>query len=188
MTFRIKNMVCDRCISTIREIFNSLGIEIQSIQLGTVVTTGIEPNQDLVSTLNDILVKAGFEVIEDKNEKISNEIKSLMISLVRSDEHLIEKFKLSEYLSEKLGKDYNSLSATFSSTESSTIEKYFIIQKIEYVKELLEYNELTLSEIAYKIGYSSVSHLSSQFKNVTGVTPTEYKTLPAKDRLPLDKL
>lgn len=181
-------MVCDRCISTVKEIFNSIDIRIGSIHLGMVETTGDEPNDKQILSLSEKLQSSGFELIEDKYEKISNEIKSEVISLVRSNEHLADKFKLSDYLTLKIGKDYNSLSATFSATESTTIEKYFIQQKIEYVKELLEYNELTLSEIAYKLGYSSVSHLSSQFKNVAGVTPTQYKNLPEKERLPLDKL
>jgi YesN/AraC family two-component response regulator len=129
----------------------------------------------------------GFELIDDNNSKIIEKIKTLIINLVHhSDEEL--KVNLSEYIETHLHKDYTYLSNLFSDTESTTIEKYFIHQKIERVKELLVYDELTLSEIAYKMGYSSVAYLSAQFKKVTGLPPSHFKMIKEIKRKPLDKV
>ena len=134
-----------------------------------------------------ILLKIGFEIIDDKKSKIIERIKNLIVKVVHHKEANI-KINLSVLLAEKVGYEYTYLSNLFSEVESTTIEKYFIAQKIERVKELLVYDELSLSEIAYKLDYSSVAYLSTQFKKVTGLTPTFYKSLKENKRKNLEEL
>jgi AraC-like DNA-binding protein len=137
--------------------------------------------------LEKLLIETGFERIKDSSRQLIERIKNLIIKII-SEEDIDENFVLSEFLSNTLHKDYSSLSKTFSQNENITLEQFFILQKIEKVKELLLYNEFTLTEIAGKLGYKSVQHLSSQFRNSTGFTPTEFKKLKVHNRKPLDQI
>ena len=184
MKIFVKNMVCGRCISAVESIFNEVNIKIKSISLGEVETESDISEKDL-KTIENHLLKTGFERIKDSSHQIIEKIKNLIIIKI-SELDIDENFLLSEYLVTKLPKDYSTLSKTFSQNENITLEQFFILQKIEKVKELLLYNEFTLTEIAGKLGYKSVQHLSSQFRNSTGFTPTEFKKLKVHNRKPLD--
>jgi AraC-like DNA-binding protein len=184
-TLYIKNMVCDRCIRVVREELTKLKLDVRSVALGEVVLTG-RTSELPMEKVRSVLLNAGFELIEDRKAKVIERIKLAILELVRGGEDEEKRLKYSEYLSKKLGLDYHYLSMLFSSVEVVTIEQYIILQKIERVKELLKYGELTLTEIAYTLGYSSVQHLSNQFKHVTGLTPSEFKVMTAPERRPLD--
>ena len=187
MELHIKNMVCGRCIKTVSGVFTAEGIIPASVELGFVKLN--EPLlADKEQRIGNLLAAEGFEWLDDQKTKQVEEIKRVIIDLVHYGELDEMNKNLSEYLSQKLHKDYHYLSTLFSSIENTTIEQYFILQKIEKVKEWLVYNEFTLSEIAYKLGYSSVAHLSAQFKKVTGFTPSQFKSLKEHNRKPLDKL
>jgi AraC family transcriptional regulator len=186
-TLHIKNMVCNRCIRAVQEEIESLGFSIKSIELGEVVLNDETEAGDL-EQIDRILAENGFELIKDKRSEIINRIKTLIIGYIHYDRGKPGSVNLSDLLSGELNHDYSYLSHLFSMVEGKTIEKYMILQKIEKVKELLVYDELTLNEISYKLGYSSVAHLSRQFKNVTGLTPSHYKKVREEKRRPLDHL
>lgn len=175
MKLHIKNMVCPRCITTVRNIFNGLNIELKSVQLGE-VQTSVDISESQKLQLEQELLKNGFEILKDHNAKLISEIKSLIVNQIHYSQESL-KVNFSTLLSEKLNHEYTSLSKLFSSVEGVTIERYILKQKIEKVKELLFYNELTLSEIAFQLDYSSSAHLSSQFKKETGMTPSEFKKM-----------
>jgi AraC-like DNA-binding protein len=182
----IKNMVCGRCIKSVTDVLCELGIEHKSVLLGEVeLTNPIDTSQK--EKLKNRLNGEGFELIDDKKSRIIEQIKKLLLELAQK-EYSEKKITLSNYLSENLHHDYSYLSSLFSSIEGKTIESYFILQKIEKIKELLVYDELNISEIAYRLGYSSVAHLSTHFKNVTGLTPSHFKSIGAARRKPLDTL
>lgn len=171
----------------VRQKLDELGIAYKNIQLGQVELVN-DLSQDQTDKLRDQLLNAGFELLDDKKAKTVEKIKNVIVSLIQGyDEEDFNK-KLSAMLQEKLNMDYHYLTSLFSSIEGITIEKYAILQRIEKVKELLMYDELNLSEISFKLGYSSVQHLSQQFKKVTGLTPSEFKQLKENRRKPLDKL
>lgn len=186
MQLYIKNMVCDRCILAIKEQLEKAGIAYTRVNLGE-VELDKEPAPEQLHDLNKGLTAIGFELLDDKKEKLVEKIKNIIISLVHRNEEGSNK-KLSALLEEKLQLDYHYLSNLFSATEGITIEKYTIRQRIERVKELLTYNELSLSEIADQMEYSSVQHLSQQFKKETGLTPTQFRELKENNRKPLDKV
>ena len=185
MILYIKNMVCNRCILAVEEILKEIRIQPVSIDLGEVILTD-EMSKEVKQIFNAKLNKIGFELISDSNQKIIEKIKALVISQIQ--EYKKQSSNYSEFLSENLNKDYSYLSKLFSSTTGITIEHYVILQKIEKVKELLSYDELNLSEISYKLGYSSVAHLSAQFKKITGITPSQFKLQKIKKRKGLDKI
>lgn len=177
-------MVCDRCIRVVKEELEKAGLKVSHIALGEADIENDEAfNKDEITS---VLKNAGFELLEDKNVKIIEKIKTLVIELVHYRVPQKKDINLSEYISRNIGKDYHSLSTLFSQKEGITIEKYYILQKIEKVKELLIYGEHTLSEISYQLDYSSVAHLSNQFKQVTGLTPTEFKKLSGQGRKGID--
>ena len=179
-------MVCGRCKMVVKSEFEKLGLHTISVELGEVeLENDISDNQKTKLLQNLHLL--GFDLIDDKKSKTIEKIKTLIIDLVHHKNNDI-KVNLSEYLSKNILQDYNSLSNLFSEVEGTTIEKYFINQKIEKVKELIVYNELTLSEIAYLLNYSTVAHLSNQFKKVTGFTPTYFKQLKDKKRKQIENL
>ncbi len=184
----IKNMVCARCIKVVTEELENLGINIQHIKLGEVeIKENIEEID--IETLKKNLQKEGFELIEDSKEKLVEAIKTEIISVIQKYKNEdLENIKFSHFLSEHFNKDYNYLTSLFSQKEGITIEKFIIFQKIEKAKELLRYGELTLSEIAFSLGYSSVQHLSRQFKKVTGLTASEFKNNLGDLRKPLDSV
>lgn len=184
----IKNMVCNRCIKVVKDEFEKLGIKIKNISLGEV-----ETEKPLTKVkLNDVkkvLEENGFELVTSRKARIVEKIKSIIINAIFHNETLqISKKNFSELIEEEIGLDYNYLSSLFSSIEGITIEQYIILQKIERVKELLKYDELSLSEIAYKLGYSSVQHLSNQFKKITGFSASDFRKLTQNTRKPLDKI
>ena len=186
MNLYIKNMVCNRCIAAVKFSLDELKIKYTLIELGAVITK-TEPSAKQIDTLKERLQQLGFELLDDTKKKLIEKIKTIIIEHV----HYIEgdnRYNLSEILSSKLRKDYSYLSHLFSEVEGITIEKYLINQKIEKIKELLVYDELSLNEIAYKLGYSSVAHLSTQFKKVTGLTPTHFKKLGGIHRKTLDNV
>jgi len=182
----LKNMVCNRCIMVVQNELDRLGLKSSSITLGE-VSFDNELNPAEKSKLEQALIPLGFEMIDDKKGRIIEKIKTVIIDLVHHKDAGI-KANLSEILTDGLHHDYNYLSNLFSDVEGSTIEKYFIAQKIEKVKELLVYDELSLSEIAFQLNYSSVAYLSNQFKKVTGLTPSHFKQIKEEKRKPLDKL
>ena len=183
----VKNMVCPRCIETVDRIFREIGFDVKSVKLGEIKISP-EPNATQLAQLSEQLQKNGFELLTDRKSKIAGQVKSEIIHLVHhSDEQLLQ-VNLSEHLSNLIGSDYSTISHLFSSAKGITIEKFTILQKIERVKELLSDGELTISEIAFKLGYSSSAHLSSQFKKVTGITPRHYKDMKIKERKSLDQI
>ncbi len=187
-------MVCDRCIRVVREELTSMGYVVHRVELGEAeLDRGKEKTE--LRDIGEMLKRNGFELIEDKNVKVIEAIKTAVIRLVHHNYDAEPmKMKYSEYLSRAVGKDYHSLSLLFSSVENVTIEQYIIRQKIERVKELMKYDDRSLSEIAYMMKYSSVQHLSNQFKSVTGFTPSQFKKqIPSHrghhhHRIPLDKV
>jgi len=187
-TIHIRNMVCNRCIKVVREELQKLGLEVRSIALGEVILAG-EPDRRAMGEIGKVLADNGFELIEDQRVRTIERIKQAILKFVRRDiEQDPFKGRASEYITREVGKDYHSLSTLFSSIENITIEHYIILQRIERAKELLKYGELSLNEIAYTLGYSSVQHLSAQFKNVTGMTPGAFKKIVGDTRKPLDKV
>ena len=169
------------------EELEKLEIEVDHIELGK-VSTSTTLNKEKIGQIKRVLEENGFELIDDRKSKLIESIKTLVIEKIHHSDTGFEKLNSSDFISEKLGFDYSYLSHLFSSVEGITIEKYIINQKIEKVKELLVYDELTLNEISYQLGYSSVQHLSNQFKKVTGLTPSHFKKLKDNRRKPLDKL
>ena len=186
MDLYIKNMVCNRCISAVKTLLNDLVFGCESVQLGEVHLVH-EPSEAQLTMLRERLQELGFELLDDGKKRIIEKIKTIIIEQIhyRSGDQI---YNYSELLSTGLRKDYSYLSHLFSEVEGITIEKYIINQKIEKVKELLVYNELSLNEIAFRLGYSSVAHLSSQFKKITGLTPSHFKKLGGIHRKTLDQV
>ncbi|VAX25590.1 Transcriptional regulator, AraC family [hydrothermal vent metagenome] len=184
----IKNMVCPRCIKVVREELENLGYTVNNIKLGEVELSEKESEIDL-KMIKERLQKEGFELIEDSKGKLVDTVKTEIINVIQKYKHEdLEKIVFSKYLSEQLGKDYFTLSSLFSKMEGITIEHFVILQKIEKAKELLRYGEMTLSEIAYELGYTSVQHLSNQFKKVTGMTASQFKKDSTNLRNPIDSV
>lgn len=179
-------MVCSRCKMVVKSEFEKLGLQTISVELGEV-----ELQNEMTESQKEVLLQnlrsLGFDLIDDKKSKTIEKIKTLIIDLVHHKNNEL-KTNLSDYLAKNLNQDYNTLSNLFSEVENTTIEKYFISQKIEKVKELLIYNELSLSEIADMLNYSNVAHLSNQFKKITGFTPTSFKQLKDKKRIQIENL
>ncbi len=186
MKLYIKNMVCNRCIMVVNTALEELGFTPKSMALGVVDIEG-EITDQQKAIINEQLMSYGFELIDDKKSRLIEQIKTLIIDIVHHKNSELKE-NLSDLISENLHHDYSYLSNLFSEVEGTTIEKYYIAQKIEKVKELLVYGELSLSEIAFKLNYSSVAHLSSQFKKVTGLTPSHFKKIKIKKRKPLDEV
>ena len=187
MKIHIKNMVCDRCRMVVGTILSELDIEPVTIQLGEVDLGDVQPPPEFIALFKEKIEAVGFELISDRKTQMIEGIRAALIDLAEQPQ--FEKVKLSDHLAGELNVDYGYLSSLFSSVEGVTIEQAFILQKVEKAKELLVYDELTLTNIALRMGYSSVAHLSRQFKQVTGLTPTDFKKLRNPDlRVPLDKL
>ena len=185
MILNIKNMVCPRCIRVVREDLLQLGLKVGEVSLGEVeVETAKEQLLDM-DLIGKTLEKSGFELVKDRNTQLVEQIKLAIIDIVHHSKQFNLAVKNSDYIAEKVGLSYSSLSRLFSKHEGITIEKFIILQKIEKVKELLEYEELTLSQIADKLGYSSVQHLSNQFRKEVGMSVSAYKELPESLRKPI---
>ena len=179
-------MVCNRCIMVVQNELEKLGLPVKQVELGEVelerkLSAGEKEN------ITAALSPLGFEVIDDKKSRVIEKIKTTIIDLVHHQDGDMQQ-NLSDMLRSKLHQDYSHLSKLFSEVEGTTIEKYFIAQKIEKVKELLVYDELSLSEIAHRLNYSSVAYLSNQFKKVTGLTPTHFRQVGKNKRKPLDEV
>lgn len=186
MLLRIKNMVCDRCVMVVRTELERAGCRVLAVRLGEAeIEGGLSPGEK--ARLAERLEALGFELLEDRRARMIEAVKRAVIELVRAEE-VMPDVRLSEYLQERLRVDYRQISTLFSETEGRTVEKYFIAQKIERVKELLVYDELSLGEIAFRLGYSSVAHLSAQFKQVTGMTPSRYKLMGSAGRRTIDSV
>ncbi len=179
-------MVCNRCKMVVKTELEQLGFNPVAVHLGEVEIKPEMLDAVQTETIKQALSKFGFELLTDKKKQLAEQIKTTIIELVHYPSKAL-KVNLSSYLSDKLRLEYANLSAVFSEVEQQTIEKYFILQKIEKVKELLTYDEKSLSEIAYFLNYSSVAHLSAQFKKVTGQTPSVYKQT-ASGRKTLDQI
>lgn len=187
-TLYIKNMVCNRCITAVKQEFEKLGLHPEKVTLGEITIGEDSLSAEQQQQLDAALQELGFERIDDRKARLIEGIKSKIIQLIHHSDKVNLKVNWSKVLSDEVHYEYNYLSNLFSSVEGITLEQYIIRQKIEKVKELLFYDELTLSEIADKLGYSSVAHLSAQFKKITGFTPSELKKSREIDqnRKPLD--
>jgi YesN/AraC family two-component response regulator len=175
MRLYIRNMVCIRCKMVVKYELDKLGLHYTRVELGEVEI--LEDLSDVQqNNLNDALLSCGLELMDDKKSILVEKIKAVIIELVHYTDDMI-KINLSDYISQKLNHNYSYLSNLFSEVKGTSIEKYYLENKIEKVKELLVYDELNLTEIAYKLHYSSVAHLSSQFKKMTGLTPSHFKDL-----------
>ncbi len=186
MKLYIKNMVCNRCKIAVETELKRSGLHAISVELGEVEIEE-ELTKPALEGLNTSLKHLGFELIDNRKAATIEKIKTTLIQFLNQQEQNIG-VNLSGYLSAKLHFEYTYLSNLFSEVEGTTIEKYFISLKIEKVKELLVYDELSLSEIAWRLGYSSVAHLSGQFKKITGLTPSFYKSLKEHKRKNIDEL
>lgn len=182
----IKNMVCDRCIMAVEGLLARLGLHPLSVVLGK-AEIAETPSDEMREKIGNALQDIGFELMEDPRQKLAEQIKQLIIGLVHRQDSRLQT-NLSDYIAGQCRHDYSALSKLFSETQGITIERYFIAQKIERAKELLEYGELTLNEIADNLNYSSTAHLSTQFKTLTGLTPRQYKQQAEMLRKPLDKV
>ncbi len=183
----IKNMVCDRCVKMVREELQKLGCDIKSIELGKVEL--IEPHQINKNELEHSLAKEGFELLGDSNSRMINEIKSIIINQVHYNKNSNRpQENFSQILEKEIGRDYSFISNLFSTIESRTIEKFFIQQRVEKVKELLKYGEMTINEIAFELNYSSPQYLSNQFKQITGFRPSQFRTMLEARRNQIDKV
>jgi AraC-like DNA-binding protein len=179
-------MVCIRCKMLVKAELEKLGLHFVFVDLGEAeIKEDISAEQ--LKLLNTALKKAGLELMDDKKSILVEKIKGIITELVHyTDDQL--KVNLSDYLSETLHQSYSSLSGFFSEVKGTTIEQFYLAHRIERVKELLVYDELSLGEIAFKLHYSSVAHLSNQFKKMTGLTPTHFKNLKYKRRINLEDL
>ena len=184
MKLYIKNMVCPRCIMAVRTILVAAGLTPTTVNLGEVEVEEALTAQQLAD-LSEALSQMGFELLDDPRSQLVEQLRVSVIEWVRMEG---ERPKLSDYLSARLHKDYSLLSKLFSEVQGITLERYAIMHRIEYAKELLCYNQLSTSEIAYKLGYSSPAHFSAQFKQITGMTPKEMRTHRSNNRIPLSAL
>ncbi|TVQ85657.1 MAG: AraC family transcriptional regulator [Bacteroidetes bacterium] len=187
MVIFIKNMVCHRCILAVKAEAERLGIHNAEITLGQMKILESETDAQILEQLKLALCNLGFEIIDDKKSRLIEQVKTIVIEGIHHSNGEIRN-NWSELISAELQYEYNYISNLFSSIEGITIEQFVIRQKIEKVKELLFYDELTLSEIAYRMGYSSAAYLTNQFKKITGMTPGQFRKLLDKKRNPIDKL
>jgi AraC family transcriptional regulator len=184
---QIRNMMCSCCVRVVKEDLTKLGITVLDVKLGE--ATVIYNDQEISkSQINEVLQKLGMEIISNKDEILVEQIKQTVIELVHYMNNINSIARKSEYLVEKMGKSYQTLSKLFSKIEPITLERYIILQKIERVKELAMEDKISLSEIAWMMDYSSPHHLSSQFKIITGISLSDFKKDPAAYKKPIDKL
>lgn len=186
MILYIKNMVCSRCKMVVRATLERLGLHPITVELGEIELqeTDITEKKE---RLRQELQSLGFDLLDDKRTQTIEKVKNKIIDLIQNKNNAL-KTTLSDFLAQELHQDYSALSNLFSEVEGITIEKYYILQKIEKIKELLVYDELSLSEIAFQLHYSSPAYLSNQFKKITGLTPSHFKSLGALKRRPLEEL
>jgi len=186
MRFYIKSMVCSRCKMVVQNAFKQAGFHPTLVELGEVEIEE-EPSAEELHGFTEELFELGFEIIDNRKSQLIEQIKNTIVTRIHHNEE-IPKINLSDLLAQKLNYDYNYLSNLFSEVEGLTIEKYAIAQRVEKVKELLMYDQLSLSQIADRLGYSSVAYLSNQFKKQTGLSPSFYKTLKENHRKNIEEL
>ena len=179
-------MVCPRCIMSVEQILKENKLEARYVHLGEIEILNTPTAKQLQHFSND-LQRVGFELLDDQKTQLIEKIKTILIQKVQQG-NIEDHFSIQKYLTKEIFKDYSSLSKLFSEVEGITIEQFFILQKIEKTKEWLVYNELSLSQIAINLGYSSSQHLSAQFKKLTGMTPTQFKALGAVHRNGIDEV
>ncbi|GAA4734941.1 helix-turn-helix domain-containing protein [Flavisolibacter ginsenosidimutans] len=184
----VKNMVCHRCLLAVENVLANASVPFQKVTVGEIYLEQPLSDQQYVS-LKSGLAAIGLELIDNRTSGLVEKVKQLVIKKARGEVNEKEsKLNLSAYLSQNLYHEYTYLSSLFSSVEGRTVENYFIQQRIEKVKELLVYNEMTLAAIAFEMNYSSVAHLSSQFKQITGLTPSHFKKVGSVKRKLIDRL
>lgn len=183
--FTIRNMVCARCIASVERILTDLGIENFTVELG--IAEGVIRESVSIEELENKLEENGFELIEDADSTLIEAIKRFVIENIRNENKNLDS-KWSDIISRKFVMDYSTISKTFSEVAGLTLERFIILQKIERIKEWLRYDELSISEMAWKLDYSSPHHLSNQFKSVTGMSPTQFKKNLSIPRLGLDRI
>ena len=177
-------MVCLRCKMAIETVLKEIGINYLSVELGEVLLQN-NLSDELLHTFKKRIEAIGFELLDDQKKMMIEKTKSSLRELVQTGE-IVDNFSLTEYVSKRIYREYSTVSKLFTQLEGITLEQYFILQKIEKTKEWLAYNEYTLSEISYKLGYSSVAYLSNQFKKITGLTPSAFKANHAGLRIGID--
>jgi AraC-like DNA-binding protein len=182
----VKNMVCNCCIRIVRMELEAIGVEVPEIRLGE-ISIVFDPKEISFKQIEKCLNTNGFEIVEDKEKVLLEQVKHAVIDLVHHST-FNAMVRNSDYLVERFGVSYQYLSNLFSKAEGTTLEKYIIAQKIEKAKELIQAGDLTLSEIAYMMGYSSVQYLSTQFKSVTGISVSDFKRDPTPNRKSIDTL
>ena len=186
MRLTVRNMVCARCVAAVEQIVKDTGLALRNIELGEVELEAA-PTPAQLEQLRQGLEAVGFELVDDRDAATIARIKAAIVKLVHHSDEAAPKVKRSELLSNALHREYSSLSSLFTQVEGITIEQFFLLQRLERVKELIRYDELTMSEIAFRTGFSSVAHLSAQFKKLTGMTPSAFKTM-GKGRTALDRV
>ncbi len=186
MKLYIKYMVSNRCKLAVKEELRRLGLHFILVDLGEIeIMEDITPEQK--DELKAALLNSGLELMDDKRAVLIERIKNAIVEMVHHSDEMI-KVNFSDYLSEKLNHDYTYLANLFSEIQGTTIEQFVIHHKIERIKELIIYDELNITEIAWKMNYSSVAHLSNQFKKITGLTPSHFKQLKVKRRSPIEEI
>jgi len=179
-------MVCPRCISSVEELLKKNKLQAKYVRLGEVELIE-EPGKDKLQQFAEDLKETGFELLDDQKTQLIERVKNLLMQKVQSGS-VEDHFSVSKYINENIFKDYSSVSKLFSEVEGVTIEQFFILQKIEKTKEWLMYNEYSLSQIAFNLGYSSTQHLSNQFKKLTGMSPSQFRQLGSPHRKPIDSI
>lgn len=183
-TLYIKNMVCDRCKMAVRDTLRDMGLVPVSVELGVVTLAGVLP-ESRRAEVAAALGRLGFELLNERRQQTVDRIRTAVIELVHYHGGLAGA-NLSAYIAGRLGSDYSALSKLFSEITGITIERFYILQRVERAKELMFYGEMTLGEIARELNYSSAAYLSAQFKAVTGMTPSQFKTMRGDGLLPID--
>lgn len=184
MILHIKNMVCRCCILAVGKILEEAGVKVKQIDLGYIEIEGALSSEQKVRII-ERLEELGFELLDDPRSQLVEKIRITVLAWVRMES---ERPRMSDYLSEQLARDYSSLSKLFSEVKGITIERFAILHRIEYAKELLCYSQLSVSEIAYKTGYNTPAHLSAQFKQITGMSPKAFKQQRDNSRIDLSKI
>ena len=187
MVLYVKNMVCDRCILIVKQQLEGLGFAVGPVTLGKVEVMPA-PDESQRQDIAAAFQVLGFQLIDKDKDQLVEQVKTAVINLVHYSDLNAMRQSMTTVIAAQLNKEYAYLSRLFSDVEGTTIEKYIISQKIEKVKELLDYGELNLNEIADQMGYSSSAHLSTQFKSITGSSPTKFKTGLSGGRKPLDQI